>query len=113
MSFVIGIAMMGSSFAAKPVRITVDEARKKHLLVNFVRPDYPEIAKRNFWTGRGVFELTFDHESGLVREVHVVHSTGHGILDAYVIAALKRWRVTPRSIRTLAPFPIEFTYTGR
>jgi TonB family protein len=104
------VVMSCSTYAAKPSPITMDEARRKRLLLVEVRPDYPEEAKRNFWTGRGIFELRFDHETGRLREVHVVKSTGHGILDRHAIAALKRWRAKPRSIHALR-FPITFTYT--
>lgn len=109
--FAVSLALCVSSYAASTPSITVDEAIRRHLLVNFVRPTYPDEAKRRFWTGRGVFELTFDYESGHVREIHVVKSTGHGILDAAVIVALKLWKAKPRSLHTLRAFPIEFTYT--
>src|SRR3954468_16560823 len=89
------LALILPAYAAEPAQMTVDEARRKHLLTDFVRPSYPDEAKRNFWTGRGVFELKFDYTSGRVREVHVVKSTGHGIFDAYAIAALKRWKAKP------------------
>ena len=110
--FVVFFALLMSAYGADPTRaITVDEARRKHLLTEFVRPAYPDEAKRHLWTGRGVFELKFNPTTGRVREVHVVKSTGHGILDASAIGALKRWTAKPGSIYALKPFPIEFTYT--
>ncbi len=109
---VLSIALIASSYAAEPKPLTVNEAKRKRLLISFVPPAYPEAAKRMFWTGRGVFELTFDYESGRLRQVHVVKSTGHGILDASAIAALKMWKAKPRSIHKLRPLPIEFKHTG-
>lgn len=58
-------------------------------------------------TGSGVFEMKFDYESGRLREVHVVQSTGQPKLDAYTTAALKQWKAKPRSVHTLR-LPITF-----
>ena len=109
-AFAVFIAMSLSAYAAKPAPMTMAEAKRGNLLLVAIRPDYPTEAKRNLWTGRGIFDLNFDYESGRLREVHVVQSTGYGILDAHAIAALKLWKAKPRSIHTLR-LPINFTHT--
>jgi TonB family protein len=95
--------------AAETSKTTVDEIRRKGLLMRAVTPDYPIEARRNSWTGRGIFELRFDYESGRVDSVRIVHSTGHAILDAHAIAALKLWQVKPHSMHGLR-LPITFTH---
>lgn len=92
-----------SCLAASPEPTTAREALKRHLLIVAVRPDYPDRSL----TGSGVFEMKFDYESGRLREVHVVQSTGHPVLDAHTIAALKLWKAKPRSVHTLR-LPITF-----
>jgi TonB family protein len=106
------IAMCLSIYASKETLITVDEARRQHLLF-FVRPDYPLEARRNRWTGRGVFSVTFDFASGRVQKVQIVRGTGHPLLDSAATAALKQWRAKPKSLHKLADFPIVFTHSRR
>jgi TonB family protein len=104
------VSLTMATYAASTKPISVDQARRQHLLIVFVRPEYPVEAKRHLWKGKGTFEVAFDYESGRVRGVHVVQSTGHQVLDASAVAALRQWRAKPESIHTLT-FPITFTYT--
>ena len=97
-----------SSFAGSPEPITVEEAMQKDLLLFAVRPDYPYEARRRRLTGSGIFELKFDYESGRLREIHVVQSTGHQLLDGNAIATLKLWKAKPHSVHTIR-LPITFT----
>ncbi len=110
--FLILMAMHTSSFAASPEPMTVEDAMRKDLLLVAVRPDYPYEARRQRLTGSGIFELKFDYESGHLREVHVVQSTGQRMLDGHAIGALKLWKAKPHSIHTLR-MPITFTLTRR
>jgi TonB family protein len=103
--FAILLANNLSAYATKAI---TDDLRRKGLLLHSPTPDYPIEARRNSWTGRGIFELRFDYESGRVQTVRVMHSTGHGMLDAHAIAALKLWRVKPHSMHGLR-LPITFT----
>jgi TonB family protein len=101
---VVFLMLIGlSCLAASPELMTVKEALKRDLLVVAVVPKYP----RGRLTGSGVFDMKFDYESGRLREIHVVQSTGQPKLDANTIAALKQWRAKPRSVHTLR-FPITF-----
>jgi TonB family protein len=92
-----------SCLAASPELMTAREALKRHLLIVAVVPKHP----RGRLTGSGVFDMKFDYESGRLREIHVVQSTGQPKLDANTIAALKQWRAKPRSVHILR-LPITF-----
>lgn len=83
------------------------EAAEKHLLVRAIPPFSAYVATRERWTGRGIFELRFDYETGELREIHIVQSTGHRLLDGHAIAAFKLWRAKPRSIHILR-VPLQF-----
>jgi TonB family protein len=46
-------------------------------------------------SGSGAFQLTFDYDTGRLREIHIVRSTGKRVLDDAAISALKLWRAEP------------------
>jgi TonB family protein len=54
-----------------------------------------------------MFELGFDFESGRVRDVRVLQSTGNSLLDRNTVITLKGWRAQPRTIH-LMRLPITF-----
>ena len=98
-SSVVLLAFILSASAQSPC-ISVDEAVQTGLLAVAPRPDYPYEAR---WkSASGTFQLKFDYETGQLREVHVVRSTGDRHLDGHSIAALKLWRAKPRSIHCLS-----------
>jgi TonB family protein len=101
-----------SSFAASLDPMTVEEAMEKGLLISAVRPDYPYEARKQRLTGSGIFELKFDYDSGQLREIHVVESTGYQMLDSLAIAALKLWKAKPHSVHSIR-LPITFTLKRR
>jgi TonB family protein len=96
----------------EPPVMTVEEADKKQLLLFAARPSYPYEARRAHVTGTGIFELRFDYNTGHLREIHVVKSTGADSLDGHAIGALKLWKAKPRSIHILR-VPIGFTLKPR
>src|SRR4051812_27463363 len=49
----------------------------------------PYQAIRDRWEGLGMFDLRFDFETGELREIHIVRSTGHSLLDGHTVSALK------------------------
>ncbi len=49
--------------------MTVEEAKRKDLLLVAARPDYPYEARRQRLAGSGIFELKFDYETGHLREI--------------------------------------------
>ncbi len=83
----------------------------KAVAINAPRPEYPEEARLNHTTGRGVVEMTVDTATGRVTNVEMVQSTGSAVLDNAVTSAFRRWRFragTATRVRT----PITFTLTG-
>jgi TonB family protein len=89
----------------------VSQIDKQSLLVA-PAPSYPSYSEtRNPGerqrTYDGLFALKFDYESGHLREVHVVKSTGDRVMDAHAIGALKLWQAKPRTIHNLL-VPIRF-----
>jgi len=100
--------------------MTLNDALQRHLLVAAAIPKWPEVYQRKpaplsgpaGIVGDGIFDLRFDYESGVLREIHVVKSTDNSKLDSYTIAALKVWKAKPRSIHTLR-VPITFKRPGR
>jgi outer membrane biosynthesis protein TonB len=106
--FLLLLAAVGlSSFAATENVMMVEEAVQKHLLLVAAKPTYSYEARSRGRTGRGLFELKFDYETGRLREVHVVKSFGDRLLDGPTIGALKVWQAKPRSIHTLL-VPVRF-----
>jgi outer membrane biosynthesis protein TonB len=107
------LAIQLSSFAAADDVMSWDEARQKHLLLVAAKPSYPDAAEARLFRRKYtcVFELKFDYETGHLREVHVVKSTGEPRLDAYAIGAMKVWQAKPRSIHNLL-VPVNFKPFG-
>ena len=85
--------------------MTLNEALQRHLLLTAAIPKYPGGYEwkpdprggpsGHSLMGDGIFDLRFDYESGLLREIHVVKSTDNTKLDTYAIGALKVWTATP------------------
>ena len=70
-------------------------------------PNYPEEARRNGWTGTGLFVMRF-RADGSVQQVVALKSTDKGVLDEECVRTLLRWRCVPRSWKT-AYVPITFS----
>ena len=100
------------SAGASPEPLSLDEVVQRHLLLTSIWPVYPREARESHTEGVGIFELKFDYESGHLREVHVVKSTGNHYLDGHAIGALKLWKAKPRSIHSLL-VPIRFSMASR
>jgi TonB family protein len=94
--------------AAPATVMPVDQAKKDGLLLAAPFPDYSFEARRQRLEGSGIFELKFDFASGHLREIHVVRSTGHALLDSSCIRAFKQWKAKPRSLHELRT-PATFT----
>lgn len=54
-------------------------------------PDYPPVARRRGWQGTVVLALEVDAAGAVVR-VEVRGSSGHAVLDAAAVAAVRDWR---------------------
>lgn len=69
-------------------------------------PDYPIEARKNNWSGSGVFRALVD-PSGKVTEVQVVRRTGHRVMDEAVTKAVIKWKANRGPSREVE-FPVEF-----
>ncbi len=103
----LAVAATAMGADAPPV-MSSEDAIRQHLLFYYPFPEYPSEARRQSITGSGIRELRFDYESGHLREVHVVTSTGSPLLDSSAIAGLKRWQAKPHSVRGIR-VPVTFT----
>ncbi len=102
---------------AAPEVINVADALRKDLLLVTIRPTYPDarefrpipgsIYASHPVMGKGVFDLSFDFETGRLRGINILKTTGNSRLDGRAIAALKMWKAKPRSVHTLH-VPVDF-----
>ena len=80
-------------------------------LVAVPRPAYPLEARRARMTGRGVFWLYLDKNTGCVTKIKIAKSTGHEILDQAATTALIHWRF--RTGINGMVVPVNFTMNGQ
>ena len=79
------------------------------VLLRMPRPEYPAEARKRFITGRGRYEVMFQPETGVVKRVTVLESTGSKILDDAAVKALSQWRARPGRLgRIRVPFTFAF-----
>jgi hypothetical protein len=113
--YLLFVALPFSSFATSEDVMLLREAVQKHLLVVVAKPRYPSDIEAEAGVRRrtytGLFELKFDYDSGHLREVHVVKSTGNRAVDGRAIGSLKVWEAKPRSIHNLV-VPVSFKPLG-
>jgi TonB family protein len=91
--------------AGSPPMIRAEDA---NLLLNHPRPEYPLNARTYRVTGKGEFDLRFDYDTGDLKEIHIVKSTGNRSLDASVVATLKKWQSKPHGLRAIR-VPVVFS----
>ena len=61
-------------------------------------PYYPEMARRNGWQGLCMVRVAVTAE-GRAASVSLARSSGHGILDQAALAAVRKWKFSPRMVR--------------
>jgi len=113
------VALVASASAASdPCQLNIPTAAppgtkssdiKRAVAIFAPKPDYPQYARDRHWTGRGCFVMNVDTESGFVKSVEIIKSTGHKILDDEVIRTFGRWRFQPGKAAPRAKFPITFS----
>lgn len=91
-----------------PKLFTLREAAQ--VLRYVVKPQYSREALQTRATGTGLFELDFDYESGKLKAIDIVQSTGSRLLDHDAINGLKEWKAKPHSVRVMR---IAITFTDR
>src|SRR5437899_1002021 len=74
------------------------------------KPVYPLAARKQHWTGAGVF-VCHIRPDGTVASVDVLRSTGHQVLDQAAITALRQWRFQPGDMK-LVEVPLSFWMNG-
>ena len=110
--FAIGLLLAATHSQAKtPELVLVDKTVWFHLLLKHPTPDYPYEARSRLITGKGVFILRFDYETGRLRQVHIYKSSGNKDLDFAAVSALKKWQAKPRSLHDVV-VPITWTTRG-
>jgi len=84
-----------ASLASSVPQVTLgtDEASPVSF-ANNAPPRYPELARRNAWEGTVLLELTVA-ATGAVLEVRVIESSGHAVLDAAAVTAIRQWKGQP------------------
>src|SRR5437016_2530485 len=74
-----------------------------------VTPYYPRSSHETVSPeGSGIFRLYLDWNTGRVRDVKVLQSTGYGVLDASATYALRQWQLRPGKWKQI-DVPVRFT----
>ncbi len=78
-----------------------------------IHPLYPLIAKKSGWEGTVLVRVTVE-KNGRASQVNVSRSSGHKVLDAAAVKAIKRWAFRPARdgnipIRSVVVIPLKFS----
>jgi len=74
-------------------------------------PKYPITARHKYNQGNGKYLITFNRDTGTVREVTIVTSTGSEDLDKTVTDTLRSWRAKPYTLHKVL-VPVSFSLAG-
>lgn len=94
-----------SGAAEVPKVYTAEEAVQ--VLRYAVKPEYSREAQQRQASGTGLFELRFDFDTGRLKAIDIVQSTGSRVLDHDAINGLKEWKAKPHTVRVMR-IPITF-----
>lgn len=95
------------SFAEEYPHMTVEQAAAR--LERVAIPEYPYEARREHRSGSGLFLLKFRYDTGALREIHCIHTTGDANLDRVAIRAFASWKAKPRQLSGII-VPITFKF---
>ena len=98
-------AELASDAVEVPKVFTAKEAAQ--VLRSAVKPEYSREVSARGASGFGLFELRFDYETGQLKGIDIVKSTGTQLLDHNAIAMLKEWKAKPHTVRIMR-VPITF-----
>lgn len=78
-----------------------------------IHPLYPLIAKKSGWEGTVLLRVTVE-KNGRASQIDVSRSSGHKVLDAAALKAVKRWTFRPARdgnipIRSVVVIPLKFS----
>lgn len=77
--------------------------------LNGPTPQYPPVASAQSLSGKGVYLLHFDTNTGAVTDVTITQSTGSVLLDQTCIAAFRQWHEDPNGPKEV---PMTMTFKG-
>jgi protein TonB len=100
-----------TSVAALPQPVGNDETTPPNFSGNRP-PNYPSLARQRGWQGVVLLRLTIGVD-GAVTSVAVERSSGHAVLDAEAVAAVRTWHGTParrggEAVPTEEMLPVRF-----
>lgn len=109
LSVLLGFLMLTGTIAAAP---RPDSRGPRARMLAAPMPVYPEAAIRQQVTGRGVFRIDMDMETGRPLRVVALQSTGSPLLDRAAVQGLRQWRAAAGTVRTIQ-LPLVFRLTAR
>jgi len=97
---------------APTVQAKVTETAQAPSFLNNPPPKYPDLAAQRGWEGEVLLKLMID-ETGTITTIVIERSSGHEILDAAAVNAVRRWRAKPatrfgRPVKTIEYLPVLF-----
>lgn len=96
----------GRAIAGPPAAPVITGPELLQVFIHPRPPDYPYEARRNSWSGKGVYRAYVTPE-GKVSRVAILHSAGHSVFDDMVVRAAMQWRSKPGRAKEV-DFPIIF-----
>jgi len=75
-------------------------------------PKYPRIARKRGYEGKVILQVLVD-QNGKVKELRIVQSSGHDVLDRAAMTSVKNWQFKPgmkgdRKVDTWVKVPVRF-----
>jgi TonB family protein len=106
--FLIVVFLVTGPFIVAAATVSPPPPDVTRLVVHAPRPEYPERAVQRGAVGTGVYLLRVQIKSGVVTQVIVGRSAGHGPLDAAAVKTLRTWRFKPGAVpyRKITSIPL-------
>ena len=89
------LVQFGCALSCQASGFVVIQPKYKEGSVSAPDPEYPPAAENRGHYGQGVFRLLINEKTGIVDQVQLFKSTGHGELDAGAIKTLFNWKFRP------------------
>jgi TonB family protein len=102
-----GASSLPGEAALSPEVVRLNGKSASKLIVHFVKPEYPPVAKVNYIQGRVKIEIEVNRE-GAVTKAHVID--GEPLLAAAALEAVREWRYRP-FVNSSGPTPFQ-TYVS-
>ena len=105
----VAVALLLVPIASERSLAASDKSKNSAKVFEAPRPKYPYAARKRRLEGSGVLLINVDVETGRVRSVRMLKSTGHKLLDDSALEAFAKWRFRPRAVPSKVKVPIKFT----